>query len=153
MTDYLQSILKNMLHISLLSTVMVPLILLIRFMVIKRTWAKFSYLLWLILLLRLIFPFSFSSILSVENYIPEPFEIFYEENTIIENNSVNPGLITYGTLNKAVYNYPDTLDKTLEIGIYVWLFGIFAVLFLPVISYRTLRRIPCSMSFFMNWFT
>ena len=138
--ELLRGILERIAHITLVSSMMFGVILLLRMFLLKRIRAKYIYLLWVVLMIRLIFPFELPFHTSIENYIPRPFEVFSQNDEIIETHNSSQELITYGSIAKDIYEYP-TLGNRLMYGlIYLWLFGIAAILFFPIISYNTLMK-------------
>lgn len=138
--DLLTNIVKELLHISLVSIPMVIVIMIIRQLFHKRIKAKWSYALWLVLLVRLLFPFQVESPISIENVIEEPFALFYQENEAINNNYSEATIITYSTLDKEVYESVSDMDLVFEVFTYIWLLGIAIVVFMPIISYITLKK-------------
>lgn len=136
----LMTFIKHLFHISLISMAMFVLIFLIRAVFGKRLPAKYVYILWLVFLIRLMFPLSISSQFSVENIYEKPFEYLNEDQILVENNSVSDQVITYGSLNREIYRHDRFIDKVLEVSVFIWIFGVFCVMFIPIISYITLKK-------------
>ena len=140
MMDSMTTILKELLHISIVTSLMMVVIFIIRGAIGRRLPAKYSYYLWIILLVRLLFPFSISSMFSVENMVIEPIAYNQEEEKQVIHHSQSKEAITYGSLKAEIYTEPTRIDRVFHVLTYIWLFGIFAVIFLPIISYLTLKR-------------
>lgn len=138
--DIFTRVFKELIHISLVSGFMILAIITIRGVFGQRLTAKFRYLLWIVLLIRLVFPVTWESDMSIENVVRTPFTYFAEEREPIIEHTIVESNITYGSLKAAVYREPTTVDRVIEILTYIWIFGIFTVMFLPIISYITLRQ-------------
>ncbi len=137
--DFWKDVLVELVHISLLTAPMIGLVLVIHWAFGRKLSGRLTYGLWLLVLVRMLVPVGIPSPLSFENVAPEVFEVFYEGDEIASDLAENE-VITYGSLNKEIYNYPTSFDRLMSVLTYVWLFGIFVVMFFPIISYITLKR-------------
>lgn len=135
----LVEILDNLLRVSLVSIVMIVLILLIRMLLAKKVKMKHIYSLWFILMIRLVFPFEFESQFSVEQIIEKPITYLNEQREREIPVFDNPA-IEYSEVKKEVYTDKTDYEKTLYVLGYIWLFGMFVVVFTPTISYFTLKH-------------
>ncbi len=137
--EFMKDVLVNLVHISLLTGPMIVIILLIHWLAGRRLSGRLTYGLWLLVLLRMLLPIGIASPFSIENAAPEVFEVFHKGEEIASKLADNE-VITYGSLNKEIYNYPTNFDRWMSVLAYIWLFGIFAVMFFPIISYITLKK-------------
>jgi beta-lactamase regulating signal transducer with metallopeptidase domain len=138
--EILRGILERLFHITLISSMMFGVIVLIRMLFLRRIKAKFIYFLWIIFLIRLIFPWEIPFQMSVENFVPVFFEEYKESREIINTHNINEDLITYGSVEKEIYEYSTWSNKVMNVFVYIWLFGIFAIMLFPIISYKTLMK-------------
>ncbi len=73
MLDFIQQLFNTFLNMSITGAYIIIAIIIIRFL-LRKAPKIFSYCLWIIPALRLVFPFSFSSVLSIFNIISAPVE-------------------------------------------------------------------------------
>lgn len=138
--EILRGILERLFYISLVSSMMFGIIVIVRLLFLRRIKAKFMYFLWILFLIRLIFLWEIPLQTSIENYVPIVFEEFQESREIIANPQVNQKLITYGALEKEVYQSPNWSTRVMDILVYIWLFGVFSIMLFPLVSYLTLMK-------------
>ncbi len=119
---------------------MFGIIVIVRSLFLRRIKAKFMYFLWILFLIRLIFLWEIPLQTSIENYVPIAFEEFQESREIIANPQVNQKLITYGALEKEVYQSPNWSTRVMDVLVYIWLFGVFSIMLFPLVSYLTLMK-------------
>jgi len=136
--DSLTLIFKNLLNTCIVSSVMLLLIILVKKVFKNKISANIFYFLFLILLVRLIFPFSIHSKVSIEN-------LYHREEVtqFDETYSDKEIQVDYFAIRKQIYtpvSSRNNEEKLYRFFTYVWLFGIFVVVFFPIISYFTLKR-------------
>lgn len=134
----LTEIFTELLRISLLGSGMIIIVALLHILLGKKLPGKVAYGLWMIVLIRLLFLVQIPSVVSVENQFPKVFEVF--EDKVVETNTNESDIITYGSLHKEIFAPQTRFDKAVEVLTYIWIFGIFVVMFFPVVSYVTLKR-------------
>jgi len=129
-------IFKNLLDTCIVSSIMILFIFLVKNVVRNKISANIIYFLFLLLLIRLVFPFSIQSEVSIENLYHDTQVTQFSENYRDENVEVD-----YSSISKEIYKpVEDNSEKVYRVLTYIWLFGIFAVMFIPIISYRTLKK-------------
>lgn len=152
--DYLAGLFKNSLHTGFTASIMILIIIVIRAIFKNKVTAKTCYILWLILLVRLIFPFSIQSPASFENFYAGITDEREQVNEFAETTSdadigtpipKEPG--PYEGANERIgiaekiagLESAASNSNIFPILSYIWLFGIIAVISVPVISYIVLR--------------
>ncbi|MDP5273528.1 M56 family metallopeptidase [Chengkuizengella axinellae] len=85
----LQELFLIVLHFSLIGSVVALVILLIKKVLNDRLSAHWHYYIWILLILRLLFPFSFESSLSWNNFLPSITENTFDEAVDTPVNSQN----------------------------------------------------------------
>ena len=141
------SLFTRLMNMSLVAGIMVLIILILR-LILKKAPKKFVCLLWALVALRLIFPFSISSDFSVFNLLDlgtgekgqvEYFEfngksekpqLNFEVPALV-NDNYSPDSVTFGTHTSGVYLPPLT---------YIWLAGAGCMLVYAGFCYLQLRR-------------
>ena len=73
MLDFIQQLFNTFLNMSITGAYIIIAVMLIR-LLLRKAPKMFSYCLWLIPAIRLLLPFSFSSVLSIFNFISAPSE-------------------------------------------------------------------------------
>ena len=139
----LDSIFISILNLSLIAIYVVLLVLISRFL-LKKSPKIFSYALWAVVLIRLICPFSFESILGLlpSNTHPIPQNIMYQQNPKIDtgidivDKTVNHILPTVVTPEASI----NPMQIWIFIGRNIWLLGIFVMLLYSIVSFVKLRR-------------
>jgi len=123
----------------------VILIVMIARLFLKKAPKVISYALWSVVAFRLIVPFSFESIFSLLprkiNVKPIPNEIIYRQSPKI-NGGVE--LVDFYINNSLPAPTPkasvDPLQVYVEIGSYIWILGVLALLVYSFISVMLLKR-------------
>lgn len=137
----------KLLNMSLMASILVLIIIVLRF-ALERAPKKFICILWALVALRLICPFSISSVFSAYNMLDkntissgqvEYFE--YNEKTekpqltfevpALVNDNYSPDSMTVGTKTSGVY---------MPTIVYIWLFGVFVMVAYALISYARLCK-------------
>ncbi|WFD08944.1 M56 family metallopeptidase [Tepidibacter hydrothermalis] len=132
------------LYSSLTSTVIILLVLSIKKLLKNKISSKFCHSLWVLVLIKLLFPFSLESNLSLFNLLPEndihvaAYNNLYYMEENINNNASNPDLSNIknqnihknNLLNQELQEEKNTnifkrfsVEKTLKFSSYIWLFG------------------------------
>lgn len=134
--DSLTLIFKNLLDTCIISSIMILFIILVKSAVRNKVSANIIYFLFLLLLIRLVFPFSIHSKVSIENLYHKNDVTQFEENYSDEDVEID-----YSDISKEIYKpVTDNMEKVYRFLTYIWLFGIFAIMFIPIISYITLKK-------------
>ena len=122
----LKEVVYYLLNMSIIATLIMMIVYLLRFILSKRFSKNMIFLLWIFVLIRLLVPFAISSELSVFSMFGEelvrdvPIEIMENDketqlvfsNTIAQANEYNP--IVYKT---------STFERVIEVLSYIWLTG------------------------------
>lgn len=146
------TLLPKIWNMSLTASVVILFVLLTRLLLFKHIPKVFSYVLWVVVLFRLLCPVSFSSDLSIFSILDVPVS---EQNTMdyippnivhMEDPEVDlplPGVsetingtLPYGEEQQAA----DPLEAPMAIATWIWLFGIAMMLTYSVVSLLRLRR-------------
>ncbi len=131
MTNLFTVILK----MSITSTYVALAVIIIR-MILKKVPKIFSYVLWLPVWIRLVFPFSFSSTLSFLNFLKPTVQtdtniINHTSNTMPFIQSTNADMSLH-TVGNSIINPIDSRMKFFSI---IWIIGIVILLIYSIISY------------------
>ncbi len=140
--NYINILFLNIIKTSLVASVLILIIILLRFVFQKKIKTNYIYIMWIILLVRLVVPFGFESSISVENImfsdeIVEKYEGVIEEKIPKEKEEVYD---YYYKENQPKVEIPEIADKTISVLSIIWIFGILVILFIPIITYFTLLR-------------
>ncbi len=138
----LESIFLHVLNMSYVGGGVIAIVLVVRFF-LKKFPKKYSYLLWIVPLIRLVFPFSIESVISLIPFNPEPIPdtIMYDQmptiNTGISSvdrsiNQILPTSEIVGSVNP--------MQVWIFIGAIIWLLGILVFIVYGVASYVKLKR-------------
>ncbi len=132
----------NVLNVSITAAWIIPILLLMR-LLLKKAPKKTSCLLWGILALRLIFPFSFESVMSL---LPSaqtiPVENIYSTDASISGNrfyyQLDSGVEFIDSLASPIImdTTPTALRSNFTIFAFVWLAGFLAMALYMLLSYR-----------------
>ena len=134
---------RAILEMSITGSVVALVVMLAR-LFLKKAPAKYSFLLWSIVALRLICPFSFSSAMSIFNVVPEP-QIYVDETS-----THSP--VTLTNENILYIKLPEIRDTTAEIVpqnnfpdiemilFSIWLLGTLSVIAVNIISCIRLNK-------------
>ncbi len=134
----------TVLNMSFTASYVILFVILVRLM-LKKATRVISYVLWGVVAFRLIIPSSFESMFSImprnTNAVPIPHDIIYQQNPQINsgievldsfvNNSL-PAPIIGASVNP--------LQIYVEIGAYLWVLGIIALLVYSLVSILILKR-------------
>ncbi len=144
--DFLGELFANVLNISITAAWIIPAILLLR-LLMKKAPKKITCLLWAILALRLVLPFSFESALSL---LPSgetiPVENIYNADSTISDNTfyfeIDSGVGFIDDIASPVImdTSPSALRGNLSIFAFVWLLGVAVMATYMLISYRKIYR-------------
>ena len=137
----------KLLNMSLMASILVLIIIVLRF-ALKKAPKKYICILWALVALRLICPFSISSVFSAYNMLDkntissgqvEYFEyngktekpqLTFEVPALV-NDNYSPDSMTVGTKTSGVY---------MPTVVYIWLFGIIAMAAYAIVSYAGLHK-------------
>lgn len=134
----------SVLNMSLTASYVILIVILVR-LLLKKAPKVISYALWGVVAFRLIIPFSFESVFSLlprkTNFAPIPHDIIYQQSPKI--NSGIEAVDTYiinslpaPTLEASM----NPLQVYMEIGSYIWILGILALLVYSILSVQKLKR-------------
>lgn len=134
----------SVINMSLTASYVILLVLLVR-LLLKKAPKFISYAIWGVVAIRLIVPISFQSIFSLmpwnSNAAPIPYDIVYQQSP-----QINSGIEAADSFTVALLPAPDTTDSVnplqvyLEIGAYIWVSGILALLAYSFVSVLILKR-------------
>lgn len=135
-------------NMSLTASYVALIVMLLRLVLKKaRLPVFFSYILWLVVLFRLVFPFSFESSLSL---IPGKPAVISPEMMVSESPGIDTGIpILDNTVNHSIESALPRADMTasvnpmgivIELGALIWLVGVLVLLLHSIISYIRLKR-------------
>jgi len=134
----------TVLNMSLTASYVILCVVLIR-LFLKKAPKFISYALWGVVAFRLVVPFSFESVFSLlprnSNTVPIPHEIIYQQSP-----QINSGIGAVDTfVNKSlpaatVEASANPLQIYMEIGSYIWVLGIIALLAYSLVSVLKLKR-------------
>lgn len=139
----LDDLFLSVLNMSLVSSYVITFVLLARF-ILKKAPKIFSYALWSVVLLRLLFPLSFESELSLipVDKQPIPQDIIYSQapqistGMTVVDNMINPVLPAPIDVGASI----NPIQVWLFIGEIVWILGIVVMVLYSIISFIKLRR-------------
>lgn len=139
----MSKILISVLNMSLMGSYVILFVILAR-QVLRKAPKIISYALWSVVAFRLMIPFSFESVLSIFpqdiNPAPIPHDIVYQQSP-----QINTGLETIDTFvnqslpAETVGASINPLQVYMEIGAYIWILGILALLIYSVFSVSKLK--------------
>ncbi|NEU31931.1 hypothetical protein GN156_14250 [bacterium LRH843] len=134
----------SVLNMSLTASYVIIFVILVR-LPLKKVPKFISYALWGVVAFRLIIPFSFESMFSLmprnTNTVPIPHDIIYQQSPQINNgievvDSFVSGSLPAPTIGASV----NPLQIYVEIGAYIWVLGIIALLVYSLISILILTK-------------
>ncbi len=119
-------------QLSFMSSLIVVSILLTRIIIKDRIGIKFQYAIWFILILRLLLPFTPSSILSVYNYVPinVPTYVSSDESMMMNDPASSPNIdessnaISIEKTKHTTITYHALAKKALP---FIWISGVFII--------------------------
>jgi beta-lactamase regulating signal transducer with metallopeptidase domain len=134
----------SIMNMSLTASYVILFVIIVRIL-LKKAPKFISYALWGVVAFRLIVPFSFESMLSLlprnTNTVPIPHEIIYQQNP-----QINSGLEVVDSFVNETLPAPiigasaNPLQIYIEIGAYIWVLGMIALLIYSLVSILTLKR-------------
>ena len=134
----------TVLNMSLTASYVIIFVIFIR-LLLKKAPKFISYALWGVVAFRLMFPFSFESMFSLmprsTNAIPTPHDIIYQQSP-----QINSGIEAVDSLVNNSLPAPtigasvNPLQIYVEIGAYIWVLGIIALLVYSIVSILVLKR-------------
>lgn len=155
--DILTELFKNVLNMTITGTIIAVAIILVR-LVIKRFPKRFSYALWGILGIRLLCPFSISSVISLFNLL-KPAEVSESKMSYVPKIpteylplteplppslppvTVKPEVITVPeNVVTAPIVSPDPTETALNIAAVLWAIGLLVMVIYSVVSYLSVRK-------------
>ena len=134
----------TVLNMSLTASYVILIVIFVR-LLLKKAPKAVSYALWGVAAFRLTIPFSFESILSLmprdTNTVPIPYDIVYQQSPQINSGiEAVDSFVSRSLPAPAVGASANPLQIYLEIGAYIWVSGIIALLVYSFISVLRLRR-------------
>ena len=142
------SLFISVLNMSFTGSLLIMLVLIAR-LPLKKVPKIYSYLLWLVPMLRLVFPFSIESAYSLIPANPQPIP---RDIAISPKPQINTGItILNNNANAYLTDYPisdrvNTLQVFITTGCIVWLLGVAAIIIYNFISYIRLKLMLLSHS-------
>lgn len=127
------------LNMSLTASYVILFIILIR-LPLKKAPKVISYALWSVVAFRLLCPFSFESMLSLlpVSAAPIPQDIAYQQNPQISSGvSSNDTYVNRALPSPSVEASVNPLQIYTQVGTYVWILGIAAMLIYSIVSVRS----------------
>jgi beta-lactamase regulating signal transducer with metallopeptidase domain len=134
----------SVLNMSLTASYVILFVILIR-LALKKAPKVISYALWGVVAFRLIIPFTFESMFSLmprnTNAVPIPHNIIYQQSP-----QINSGIEIFDPLVNGSLPAPiigasvNPLQIYVEIGAYIWVLGIIALLVYSLVSILILKR-------------
>ena len=134
----------TVLNMSLTASYVILLVILVR-LLLKKSPKYISYALWGVVAFRLIIPFSFESVLSLlprnSNTVPIPHDIIYQESPQIDSGiKVVDSFVNKSLPIQSIGASVNSLQIYTEIGSYIWVLGIIALLAYSLVSVLILKR-------------
>ena len=135
---------RLMLSLSLSGSILAGLILAAKPLIKNRVSKAFQYYIWLLVLLRLVLPFSFEeSLMNRAFYSAEPPVTISSPAVVNENQgntSLSTGLSVTDQVKTGAYNHDSDHTRYLndsfsQVGFYVWLLGMLLVLSFHLVGY------------------
>ena len=134
----------TVLNMSLTASYVILFVIIVR-LILKKAPKVISYALWGVVAFRLIIPFSFESMFSLmprnTNSVPIPRDIIYQQSP-----QVNSGMEAVDSFVSQSLPAPTVGDIVnpsqifVELGTYLWVFGIIALLVYSLVSVFRLKR-------------
>lgn len=149
-------IFKEVLNLSLSGAVAAIIIMLVKLFAGRKLHIRFHYILWLLLIIKLVLPINIQSTLSLFNYVSPADNLTVQhtaENTIVQENkynSVTDAIPTRPYTNNKEENL--VTDQIIEgtdlttvdmwkIAAYIWLIGIIIMVSIIMVSYMKTAKI------------
>lgn len=134
----------SVLNMSLTASYVILFVILIR-LALKKAPKVISYALWGVVAFRLIIPFSFESMFSLmprnTNAVPIPHDIIYQQSPQINSGIEVVDSFVSGSLPAPIIGASvNPLQIYVEMGVYIWVLGIIALLVYSLGSIFILKR-------------
>lgn len=134
----------TVLNMSLTASYVILFVILIR-LLLKKSPKFISYALWSVVAFRLIIPFSFESMFSLiprsTNVAPIPHDIIYQQSPQINSGiELVDSFVSQSLPAPAIGDSANPLQIYTEIGAYIWILGIIALLTYSFVSIFILKR-------------
>lgn len=134
----------SVLNMSLTASYVILFVILIR-LLLKKAPKVISYALWVVVAFRLIIPFSFESMFSLMprnmNTVPIPHDIIYQQSPQIDTGiEVVDVFVSESLPAPTIGASVNPLQIYIEIGAYIWILGIIALLVYSLVSVILLKR-------------
>jgi len=134
----------SVLNMSITASYGIIFVILVR-LFLKKAPKFISYALWGVVAFRLIIPFSFESILSLmprnTNSVPIPHDIIYQQSPKINSGiEVVDSFVNNSLPAPTIEASVNPLQIYVEIGAYIWVFGIIALFVYSIVSVLLLKR-------------
>jgi beta-lactamase regulating signal transducer with metallopeptidase domain len=134
----------TVLNMSLTASYVILFVILIR-LLLKKAPKVISYALWGVVAFRLIIPFSFESMFSLmprnTNPVPIPHDIIYQQSPQINSGiEVVDSFVSQSLPAPTIGASVNPLQIYVEIGAYIWVLGIIALLIYSLVSILILKR-------------
>ncbi|WNX85293.1 M56 family metallopeptidase [Agathobaculum sp. NTUH-O15-33] len=139
----LDGLFLSVLNMSITASLVILVVLLVR-LLLKKAPKTFSYALWIVVLFRLICPFSFESAIGLLpiNKTPIPQDIMYSTEPQIDtginivDSIVNPILPVANNMGESI----NPLQVWVLVGSTIWVFGMLIMLIYSIIQFVRLKR-------------
>jgi beta-lactamase regulating signal transducer with metallopeptidase domain len=134
----------TVLNMSLTASYVILFVIIVR-LLLKKAPKFISYVLWGVVAFRLIIPFSFESMFSLiprnANAVPIPHDIIYQQTPQINSRieAVDP-FVSQSLPAPTAGASANPFQIYVEIGAYIWVFGIIALLVYSLVSILILKR-------------
>ncbi len=138
----LDSIFIEILNMSYIGSIVIGVVLLLRFL-LRKVPKKFSYILWIVPLIRLMIPFSIESVISLIPVNPEPIpgDIGYADKPEINTGIVNVDYSFNNLLPKPeMVTSINPLQIIISIGAIIWFTIMVGMIIYGLLSYYKLKR-------------
>lgn len=134
----------TVLNMSLTASYVILFVIPVR-LLLKKAPKAVSYALWSVVAFRLVLPFSFESIFSLmprnTNTVPIPHDIIYQQSPQINSGiEAVDSFVNQSLPAPAVGASANPLQIYVEIGSYIWVLGIIALLVYSLVSVLLLKR-------------
>lgn len=140
----MRDLFASVLNMSLTASYVIIFVILAR-LLLKKAPKVISYALWGVVAFRLIIPFSFESIFSLmprnTNPVPISHNIIYPQSPQINNEiEVVDSFVSQSLPAPTIAVSVNPLQIFMEIGAYIWAFGIFALIIYSFVSVLIINR-------------
>ncbi len=134
----------SILNMSLKASYVILFVILVR-LILKKAPKVISYALWGVAAFRLLIPFSFESMFSLmprnTNAVPIPNDIIYQQSPQINSGiEVVDSFVSKSLPTPTIGASVNPLQIYVEIGAYIWILGIIALLVYSLVSILILKR-------------